>query len=116
MLARQKLTVLLALVALALFTVPAIAGPIVCVVNGSQQFGTVDVGTGAFRQIGPNTPEAEVGGLVPGPNGSLLTLAGSGNLDRRFRPVRRPRSIRWFEVRVNGRSAIVFGAVGFPGA
>ncbi|MDQ2898915.1 MAG: PEP-CTERM sorting domain-containing protein [Acidobacteriota bacterium] len=81
MLTRQKLTVSLVLVALALFTVPAIAGPIVYVVTGSQQFGTVDVGTGAFRQIGPNTPEAEVGGLLPGPNGSLLTLAGSGNLD-----------------------------------
>jgi hypothetical protein len=76
MLTQQKLMVSLALV---LFTVSASADSMVYVVNG-QQFGTVDLGTGAFSQIGPATPEA-VGGLVAGPNGSLLTLAFSGNLD-----------------------------------
>ncbi len=52
----------------------------VYVVTGNQQFGTIDLATGAFHQIGPNTPEA-LNGLVPGPNGSLFTLTFSGNLD-----------------------------------
>jgi hypothetical protein len=52
----------------------------VYVVNGNNQFGTVDLGTGAFQQIGPNTPEGEAG-LVQASNGSLLTLTYSGNLD-----------------------------------
>ena len=52
----------------------------VYVVNSNNQFGTVDLGTGAFQQIGPNMPE-EGGGLTPGPNGSLLTLGITGNLD-----------------------------------
>jgi hypothetical protein len=37
------------------------------------------VATGAFQQIGPNMQEGPFG-LVAGPNGSLLTLAYSGNL------------------------------------
>jgi hypothetical protein len=77
MIARQKL---LSSLALLLFTTSASAGPIVYVVTGNQQFGTVDLATGAFSQIGPNTPEGE-DGLVPGPSGSLLTLTYSGNLD-----------------------------------
>jgi hypothetical protein len=76
MLTQEKLMVLLAIV---LVTVPASADSMVYIVNG-QQFGTIDLGTGAFSQIGPDTFEA-VGGLVAGPNGSLLTLAFSGNLD-----------------------------------
>jgi len=40
----------------------------------------VELATGVFQQIGPSTPEGE-DGLVPGPNGSLLTLTYSGNLD-----------------------------------
>ncbi len=77
MIVRQKLPSLLALI---LLTTSASAGPIVYVVTGNQQFGTVDLFSGAFSQIGPNTPEGE-DGLVPGPNGSLLTLTFSGNLD-----------------------------------
>ena len=77
MLSQHKLIVSLALV---LFTVPASAGTLVYAVNGFQQFGTVDLASGAFSQIGPNTPEGG-DGLVPGPNGSLLTLTFSGNLD-----------------------------------
>jgi PEP-CTERM motif len=77
MIVRQKLLCSLALV---LLTTSASAGPIVFVVTGNQQFGTVDLATGAFSQIGPNTPELEEG-LVPGANGSLLTLTFSGNLD-----------------------------------
>ena len=76
MLTRQKSIVSLALV---LLTVPASASPIMYIVNGSQ-FGTIDVSTGTFNQIGPNMPEGTEG-LVQGQNGSLLTLAFSGNLD-----------------------------------
>ena len=49
-----------------LFTAVGSAAPIVYVVNG-QQFGTVDVGSGAFSAVGPGIPEG-TGGLVPGPN------------------------------------------------
>jgi hypothetical protein len=78
MLNRQQLTVL---AALALFTVPASADVSVYVVSGNQQFGTIDLNSGAYSQIGPGTPEL-ADGLVPaGPNGSLLTLTFSGNLD-----------------------------------
>jgi hypothetical protein len=77
MIVRRKLLSSLALV---LLTTSASAGPIVYVVTGNQQFGTVDLATGAFSRIGPNTPEGE-DGLVSGPNGSLLTLTFSGNLD-----------------------------------
>ena len=77
MLTRQKLIVLLTLV---LFAAPASAGILVYVVNG-EQFGAVDLGTGAFNPIvGPGTPQG-ADGLVPGPNGSLLTLTFSGDLD-----------------------------------
>jgi hypothetical protein len=72
-------------VALALLTVPASADPFIYVVtqnqqSGTQQFGAVDLASGAFQQIGPSTTEFE-SGLVPGPNGSLLTLGPSGNLN-----------------------------------
>lgn len=63
-----------------LSTAAANAGSLVYVINGSNQFGTVDVATGTFQQIGPNTPEG-VFGLVAGPNGSLLTLTYASNLD-----------------------------------
>src|SRR4051794_37885295 len=76
MLSRQKLMVWLAL---ALFTVPASAASILYVVNGSQQFGTVDLETGAFHQIGPNLPVASTG-LVLKPDGSLLPLTNGGDL------------------------------------
>lgn len=71
----------LLLIALAFTAVaPAFADSVVYIVTGGQQFGTMDLNTGVFSQIGPNTPEAE-DGLAPGPNGSLLTLTVSGNLD-----------------------------------
>src|SRR5437879_10207635 len=63
----------------ALFTVAGSADPIAYVVTGAQQLGTIDLSNGTFTQIGPNTPEGETG-LVPGPNGSLLTLTFAGNL------------------------------------
>ncbi len=76
MLTRRDLIVSLALV---LFTVPASAGTLVYAIN-EFQFGTVDLENGAFHQIGPGLP---VGGdgLAPGPNGSLLTLTFSGDLN-----------------------------------
>jgi MYXO-CTERM domain-containing protein len=77
MMVRQKL---LSSLALLLLTTPASAGVLTYVVTGNQQFGAVDLATGAFTQIGPNTPQEEAG-LVPGPNGSLLTLTFSGDLD-----------------------------------
>ncbi len=49
-------------------------------VSTGQQFGTLDLDTGGFHQIGPNLPE-ETSGLVPGPNGGLLSLSFSGNLN-----------------------------------
>ncbi len=65
--------------ALALCAIPASAGSFAYVVNGNQ-FGTVDLTTGAFSPIGPGIPEG-VGGLAYAPNGSLLTLSFSGNLE-----------------------------------
>jgi hypothetical protein len=76
MLTQYKLTVSLAL---GLFTIPAFADPAAYVVN-SFQFGTVDLSNGAFHVIGPGVPEGS-SGLVQGPNGSLLTLTFSGDLD-----------------------------------
>jgi hypothetical protein len=77
----KKLIISLALL---LPVIPASAGTLVYVVNGppsgAAQFGTIDLGTGAFNQIGPSTPEGSQG-LVQGTNGSLLTLDFSGNLD-----------------------------------
>jgi hypothetical protein len=80
MLTRQKLIISLALL---LPAVPASAGTSVYIVSGPPvgpaQFGAIDLLTGAFTQIGPNTEGSQ--GLVQGPNGSLLTLAFSGNLN-----------------------------------
>jgi hypothetical protein len=44
------------------------------------QFGTVDLATGAFHQIGPDTPESQVN-LVPGLHGDLLSITFFGNLE-----------------------------------
>jgi hypothetical protein len=82
MLIRQEMIVPLAL---ALFTASASAGPIVYAVstnfnNFTGQFGTVDLTTGTFNQIGPVTSDP-LSGLVPGPNGTLLGVSASGNLD-----------------------------------
>ncbi len=47
---------------------------------GGGQFGTVDLNTGAFQQIGPGEPDGYFG-LAQGPNGSLVSLTYAGNLD-----------------------------------
>ena len=59
----------------------ATAAPVVYVVTSNQQFGTVDLATGVFHQIGTNTPEGQAN-LVWGPEGSLLSLTYSGNLEK----------------------------------
>jgi hypothetical protein len=66
--------------ALVLATAAAHAGSLVYVVNGFQQFGTVDLDTGGFQQIGPDGREVGYFGLAVGPNGSLVTFAYSSNL------------------------------------
>jgi hypothetical protein len=71
---------LIAIFALVLFTTAAYADSLVYVVNGSQQFGTINLATGAFQQIGPIQPEAGSFGLATAPNGSLVTFAYSSNL------------------------------------
>jgi hypothetical protein len=80
MLIQQKL---LASLTLVLCAASVSTGSSVYIVNGSEQFGAVDLATGAFQQIGPNGPQTPDGylGLMPGPNGSLLTLTYSANLD-----------------------------------
>jgi PEP-CTERM motif len=77
MFTRLKLIVSFAVV---LYAVPAGAGTLVYGINESNQFGTLDISSGKFSQIGPDMLEAG-GELVAGPNGSLLTLAISGNLE-----------------------------------
>ncbi len=74
--------ILIASLALLMPLVPAGAAPLVYIVAGppigSAQFGTLDLATGAFTHIA-DTEGSQ--GLVPGPNGSLLTLSFSGNLN-----------------------------------
>jgi hypothetical protein len=95
-----------------LFSRPAAAAsdkadPLVYVVTApvdlagtTAQFGTVDLATGAFHQIGPYTPEGQAN-LVPGPHGELLSLTFSGNLES-IDPA-------------NGKTSII-GATGLDGA
>ena len=71
---------LIAIFALVLVTTAAHADSLVYIVNGSQQFGTLNLATGAFQQIGPTPPEAGSFGLATAPNGSLVTFAYSSNL------------------------------------
>ncbi len=65
---------------LTLLAASASASPLVNVVTYGGQFGTLNVTTGAFTQIGPTTTDP-LGGLVHGPNGSLLGVSFGGNLD-----------------------------------
>ena len=64
-----------------LFAVTASAQPLVYVVTSNQQFGTVNLATGAFQQIGPATPEGQAN-LVWAPDGTLFSLTFSGNLEK----------------------------------
>lgn len=71
---------MIASLALVVFTAFASADSFVYVVTDSQQFGTVDLNTGAFKQIGANTRQGQAN-LVPEANGLLLSLTFSGNLE-----------------------------------
>ena len=75
-------SLLIVSLSLALIHIPASADPLVYVVSagitGNGEFGTVDVGTGAFQQIGPIEPDGYFG-LAQGPNGSLGALTYAGN-------------------------------------
>jgi hypothetical protein len=78
---RHKLILSLACV---LFTTSVCTGTSLYVLSsnldtGNNQFGTIDLATGAFQQIGSDIEGST--GLAPGPNGSLLTLTFSGNLN-----------------------------------
>ena len=73
------------IISLMLFTASASADTFVYAVstnynNFTGQFGTVDLTTGAFNQIGTTIADP-LYGLVPGPNGKLLGISASGNLD-----------------------------------
>jgi hypothetical protein len=57
----------------------AAPGPLVYVVTGQQQFGLVDLSTGAFQQIGPATPEGQASLVWLA--GQLYSLTYSGNLE-----------------------------------
>jgi hypothetical protein len=48
-------------------------------------FGTIDLKTGAFHQVGPNAPPEGLFGLVGGDNGTLIALTYASNLER-FNP------------------------------
>jgi hypothetical protein len=66
---------------LTLLTAPASATPSVYVVNGSNQFGVVDLTRGGFHAIGGSEPEPQAS-LVQGTSGSLFTIGTiSGNLE-----------------------------------
>ncbi len=69
-----------ALLSLIFIPLSGCLGDSVYVVANNNQFGTLNLASGSFHQIGPNTPEGE-DGLAPEPSGSLLTLTYSGNLD-----------------------------------
>ena len=95
---------LIASLALILFTASASANPLVYVVTGYNQFGTVDLATGAFHPIGAPTPEGQ-DNLVWGRDGSLLSLTHSGNLEK-INPATG-------ETTVIGATGLGFNAFGF---
>jgi hypothetical protein len=78
MILRRKLVLALTL---ALSTAAANADPLVYVLGGSGQFGTMNLSTGSFTPIGPGI-SVGTGGLVQGPSGTLLSLGFDGNLNR----------------------------------
>ena len=76
---------LIASAAMILSTVTASAGPVVYAVSTNFNsftglFGTMDLTTGTFNEIGPVIADP-LEGLMPGPDGKLLSLSFSGNLD-----------------------------------
>jgi hypothetical protein len=82
MLIRQNLVFVTTLAILIASSEAFAAHPLVYVITAptGQQFGTLDLTTGVFTQIGPATPEGQ-SSLVSGPNGDLLSLTFSGDLE-----------------------------------
>jgi hypothetical protein len=81
MFTRQKLILP---ITVALFSAPVCSGSSVYVISTNldtlrNQFGTVDLTAGAFHRIGHDIEGST--GLALGPNGSLLTLGFTGNLN-----------------------------------
>jgi len=64
--------------ALASFSVPVSAEPVVYVIANAGQFGTMDLATGSFSPIGPIPDTIQY--LASAPNGSLLTESFTGDL------------------------------------
>ncbi len=64
--------------ALLLPGLPLYAGPTVYTIANSSQFGTMDLGTGAFTKISDTPPTIQY--LATGPNNNLLTMSFDGNL------------------------------------
>jgi hypothetical protein len=65
---------------LAWFATAATAAPAVYVVNGNNQFGVVNLSTGAFHVIGNANPDGQAD-LVWGNHNSLYSLTYTGNLE-----------------------------------
>lgn len=75
---KSRFSILLAiLLAVAFLVSSANAGPLVYVVTGTQQFGTVDLSTGQFNAIGGGMPDA-LSNLVWWKDGTLLTVTLGG--------------------------------------
>lgn len=77
---RIRLThiLVLALVTRAVSMADTVAYVVSAGITGDGIFGTVDLNTGAFQQIGPVEPDGYFG-LAQGPNGSLAALTYAGN-------------------------------------
>ncbi|MBM3737448.1 MAG: hypothetical protein FJW39_16835 [Acidobacteria bacterium] len=73
------------LIALQLATAPVFAGPIGYVINFSGQFGTMDLASGVFTQLGPGVASNSAGGLAGAPGGPFYGIDASGVL-LRFAP------------------------------
>lgn len=71
------------LISLALLAIPASADSLAYIESSNQTgavFGTLNLSTGNFQQIGSGLPD-QGNGLVPEANGSLLTLGFDGTLN-----------------------------------
>src|SRR5438552_15155715 len=78
--AKYLILTLIALSSLPISQAGASESPFVYVVTFNSQFGVVDLATGAFHQIGPDTPEPLIN-LVWWKE-SLLSVSVSGNLSK----------------------------------
>jgi hypothetical protein len=66
--------------AISLCALPVLALADSVYVSDTLRFGSIDLTTGAYHQIGPDLPDASQG-LGYAPNGSLLTIGFSGNVN-----------------------------------